>query len=69
MALEIKGFDRVFKYKGNELSDPDLSMSPEEVMKFYSNTYPELTNSNVYGPDISEDKAVYEFKNTVGTKG
>ena len=73
MALEIKGLQRVFKIrKGSseiELADPDNSLSPNEVMDFYSMTYPELTTATVHGPVIKEDKAVYEFKTTIGTKG
>lgn len=69
MPLQVKGLDRVFKYKGLELTDPNIDMSPEEVMSFYANTYPELTTSNVFGPVIEGDKYVYEFKTTVGTKG
>ncbi|MBR8720236.1 hypothetical protein IX307_001340 [Bacteroides pyogenes] len=69
MAITVKGLDRVFKYGDRELSDPDSSMSPDEVMNFYANTYPELTTSNVHGPEIEDDKAVYTFKTTVGTKG
>lgn len=69
MALQAKGLDRVFKHKGLELTDPSSNMSPEEVMSFYANTYPELTTSNVFGPVIEGDKYVYEFKTTVGTKG
>ena len=73
MALEIKGLQRVFKFrKGSseiELADPDNSLSPNEVMDFYSMTYPELTTATVHGPVIKEDKAVYEFKTTIGTKG
>ncbi len=69
MALNIKDIDRVFKHKNLELSDPNPSMAPEEVMSFYAGTYPELTTSNVHGPVIKDDKAVYEFKTTIGTKG
>lgn len=69
MALNVTTLDRVFKYKERHLSDPDRSMSPEEVMSFYSGTYPGLTTSNVHGPKIEGDKAVYEFKTVVGTKG
>ena len=39
MALEIKGLQRVFKFrKGSseiELADPDNSLSPNEVMDFF----------------------------------
>lgn len=43
--------------------------APEIVMSYYSNMYPELTTASVHGPEIKEDKAVYEFKTTIGTKG
>ena len=73
MALEIKGLQRVFKIrKGSseiELADPDDSLSPNEVMDFYSMNYPELTTASVHGPEIEDDRAVYEFKTTIGVKG
>ena len=62
MALEIKGLQRVFKFrKGSseiELADPDNSLSPNEVMDFYSMTYPELTTASVHGPEC-EDRQVW----------
>lgn len=69
MALNVTKFPRVFKHGKNELPDPNPALSPEEVMAYYSNQYPELTTSNIFGPKIENDKAVYEFKTTVGTKG
>lgn len=69
MALNTTKFPRVFKIKDNVLTDPNPMLSPEEVMAYYSNHYPELTTSNVFGPKIENDRAVYEFKTTVGTKG
>ena len=69
MALQVNGLDRVFMHGNITLNDPDPSMAPEEVMQFYTNTYPELTTSNVHGPEVNGDKAVYKFKTTVGTKG
>ena len=68
MALEITGMIRSFTFKkGND--DPNPSDSPEMVMSYYSNFYPELTTATVHGPVIKDDKAVYEFKTTIGTKG
>lgn len=71
--LEIKGLQRVFKIrKGSseiELADPDNSLSPNEVMDFYSMTYPELTTASVHGPECEDDSVVYRFKTTIGTKG
>ena len=73
MALEIKGMKRVFKMRKNSqetvLDDPNVNMSPTEVMDFYSMNYPELTTATVHGPEIEDDRAVYEFKTTIGVKG
>lgn len=73
MALEIKGLKRVFKLKKGDttltLDDPDSKMSLTEVMDFYSMTYPELTTATVHGPEFEDDRAVYQFKTTIGTKG
>ena len=44
-------------------------MTPEEVMSFYSATYPELTNANVFGPSFNKHMVEYKFKTTVGVKG
>lgn len=73
MAFEMKGLKRVFKMKKDnsvlKLNDPDPDMSLNEVMDFYSMTYPELTTATVHGPELDEDMAVYEFKTTIGVKG
>lgn len=69
MALNIQNVKRIFKYGSIELPDPDPIMTPDEVMVFYSNHYPELTTSNVHGPKMNGDNVEYEFKTTVGTKG
>lgn len=69
MALQIQGVKRQFKHGNRQLDDPDPEMTPEEVMQFYAGTYPELTTSNVHGPKMEGEVAVYEFKTTVGTKG
>ena len=73
MALDIKGLKRVFILKkGNgtlTLEDPDSRMSLSEVTDFYSINYPELTTAPLHGPELEEDRAVYRFKTTIGTKG
>ena len=73
MALDIKGIKRVFKLKkGNStlvLEDPDSRMALTEVTDFYSMNYPELTTATLHGPEFEEDRAVYHFKTTIGTKG
>ncbi len=71
--MEVTGFTRVFKFKKNkeitELNDPNPELSPEQVLTFYSSSHPELTTATIDGPKIENDKAVYEFTATVGTKG
>lgn len=73
MVLDIKGLKRVFILKkGNgtlTLEDPDSRMSLSEVTDFYSINYPELTTATLHGPELEEDRAVYRFKTTIGTKG
>ena len=73
MARDIKGLKRVFILKkGNgtlTLEDPDSRMSLSEVTDFYSINYPELTTATLHGPELEEDRAVYRFKTTIGTKG
>ena len=73
MALEITGMTRSITFKKGSamitLYVPNPSDSPEKVMSYYSNFNPELTTATVHGPVIKNDKAVYEFKTTIGTKG
>lgn len=65
MALAVNGLERAFTFeKGNEtitLSDPNPSMTPEQVMNFYAGTYAELTTATVRGPEIRGDRSVYTF--------
>jgi len=69
MAIEILELKRVFEHGEIELEDPGVNMSKEGVLEFYSNQYPELTNSSVTGPKIVGDNQVFEFSTSVGTKG
>ena len=53
MALEVTGMARSFTFKKGSgmvtLDDPNPSDSPEMVMSYYSNFYPELTTATVDG--------------------
>ena len=73
MSLIVTSLERVFKFKNGcaeiILSDPNPEMSPDEVMNFFSGSYPELTTATVHGPEVDNDKVVYNFKTTIGTKG
>lgn len=73
MSLSVTSLVRAFKFRnGNTdliLPDPNPTMMPDEVMEFFSNTYPELTTATVQGPEIEDDMIIYFFKTTIGTKG
>lgn len=73
MTPGVTSLNRQFIFKNNgteiKLSDPDPSRTPDQVMSLLSNQYPSLTTATVHGPTFQNDKAVYEFKTTVGTKG
>jgi len=73
MSLSITSLERVFTFKNGSaeitLQDPNPAMQPDEVMDFFSHTYPELTTATVHGPEIDNDRIVYRFKTTIGTKG
>ena len=64
---------RSFEYSKNgntiKLTDPDPSLTPDQVLSFYSGTYPELTTASVTGPEYKADTLVYTIKSVVGTKG
>ena len=73
MALQVTGLKRVFKLKKDkkdiELADPNPNMSPEEVIKFYSSEYAELTNAKIDGPTTIKDTAVYSVSTKAGQLG
>ncbi|MDR2891307.1 MAG: PRTRC system protein C [Alistipes sp.] len=73
MALQVEGLQREFRFKHNgttiTLPDPDAGRSPEQVMQFYANQYPELTTASVGAAAYEGERVVYEFKTTLGTKG
>ena len=73
MALMVKNTIRSFVLKRKDedvvLDDPNPNMTPEEVCKFYSGRYPELTSASASGPKLKEGKAVYYFEAVIGDKG
>jgi len=60
---------RRFNYNGMVLTDPDPSLTPEQVKEIYSAQYAELTNAAVTGPTKEGDDQVFKFSRAVGAKG
>lgn len=68
--MQIEAAKRVFKYKGQELPDLDKKLSPEEIVKAYAETHPELTNASPGSPNIQDDgTVVYDIAVTTGRFG
>lgn len=71
--LQINSIPRVFVFKQGgqdiHLSDPSGRFTPEQVMDFYSGTYPILTTAKIEGPEMTGDEIQYRFITTIGTKG
>lgn len=71
--LQITAIPRVFVLSQNgqdiRLSDPSGIFTPEQVMDFYSGTYPILTTAKIEGPEMTGDEIQYRFITTIGTKG
>lgn len=66
---KAKALTREFKYNGMTLPDLGGNLTPSQVKDAYANTYGDLTNAIVKGPDYTGDKEVYTFQTSVGTKG
>ena len=67
--MQIQKMQRSFRYAGLSLPDPDPSLDVESVRALFSATYPEITTAAVTGPEAADDKLVYTFTKSVGTKG
>lgn len=71
--LESEEMTREFVYTKNgkkiPLADFNPNASPEEIIKFYSGQYPELTNAKIDTPEFEGSKVKFSVNTTVGTKG
>jgi PRTRC genetic system protein C len=71
--MKVEKIERVFVFSGSgksiDLSDPNGSMSPEQVLKFYSTQYPLMNNSQVEKGKLEGNKQKYNIVSVVGTKG
>jgi len=66
---KLKAIERIFRFNGQDLPDPNPSWDAERVRRSYAETYPQITNATIKGPTVEGDKAVYKIETVVGTKG
>jgi PRTRC genetic system protein C len=67
--MQTEALAREFHYNGAKLTDPSPTFTLQQVRDFYANTYPEIINAEIEGPDVIGSKNVFTFRRAVGTKG
>lgn len=67
--MQTETLIREFRYNGARLTDPSPAFSLHQVRDFYGNTYPEIVNAEIEGPEVTGNRNVYTFRRAVGTKG
>ena len=67
--MTIEKAQRIFRYSGLVLPDPDERLDLESVRSMYAATYPEITTAALTGPAAVDGKLVYTFTKAIGTKG
>ncbi|AXL49163.1 prokaryotic Ubiquitin family protein [Paraburkholderia caffeinilytica] len=67
--MKTETLAREFRYNGAKLTDPSPTFSLHQVRDFYGNTYPEIVNAEIEGPEVVGNKNIYTFRRAVGTKG
>lgn len=60
---------RVFRFNGRDLPDPDATMKPTEVLTHYARQFPKLLGGKVIDPVHEDGKHVYEMRASFGDKG
>jgi PRTRC genetic system protein C len=67
--MKTTTLEREFRYNGAKLTDPSPAFSLQQVRDFYANTYPEIVNAEIEGPEVIGNRNVFTFRRAVGTKG
>ncbi|WP_063923100.1 PRTRC system protein C [Cupriavidus basilensis] len=67
--MQVNILSREFRYNGVKLADPSPSFTLAQVRDFYANTYPEIVNAEIEGPELQGEKHIFSFRRAVGTKG
>lgn len=67
--MQTEALTREFRYNCAKLTDPSAVFTLAQVRDFYANTYPEIVNAEIEGPEIVAGMNVFTFRRAVGTKG
>ena len=67
--MTVKPVQRVFKWQGKNLTDPNPKLGPAQVKTILAAHHPQLTSADIEGPELKDGKEVYKFVLRTGTKG
>lgn len=68
--MAVQELKRVFRLSSLELADPAPDLPPEDAVKMYQTSYPQLAVAQLSEPVIDKGLIIYTIaKNEVKTKG
>lgn len=69
--MQIERATRIFKLGSLSLPDPDPSLAPDEAVRVYAATYPQVAQATLSGPEIGPNgEMIYEVERAPAkTKG
>jgi len=68
--MSVQTLPRLFRFSSLELVDPAPDLPPEDAIKLYAGTYPQLSVAELSAPFVENGNFVFEIcKHEVKTKG
>ena len=69
--MQIEQAIRIFQLGSLSLPDPDPSLTPEDAVKLYAPTYPQVAGATLSGSEVGPDgEAIYKVERAPAkTKG
>lgn len=68
MTIQVQPMERIFKFNGVRLPDPNLQLDIEGVRDVYASQYPELASASVRTETV-KDRLLVTFEKVIGHKG
>lgn len=68
MSIEVSKIERIFKYMGQMLPDPNPLLPIAQVQSVMAMTYPEIASAG-FDVEQKQGKEIITFKKALGTKG